>query len=272
MVRSLKSAQAPKSLFAFAEFKGKNIMAMKRKPPREDGDEGLGGHSPAIWLYPSKPEDIIVDLKFEGKGFMTLSIPSYNQGWRVYADATGPFPMVTGTYVDDGVFTYLDYDGFRDGNFQQTVGWCIKKEDLLNWQRTKLQELGYAQNEIDDVNYSYGRLLLGREYPQKYFAIFPQHDEIVNASVSLHIEPKPDVIHRMWLYFVPTDHHLKLNEPTLKPISRTGFTVIELGFLTDAEISKDAETPKQGEPSARVSAALVHPAKMLTSPRYSPRK
>jgi hypothetical protein len=41
----------------------------------------------------------------------------------------------------------------------------------------------------------------------------------------------------MWLYFVPTDTPPPLKEPVLVPIKRTGFTVVELGVLTDFELA-----------------------------------
>jgi hypothetical protein len=193
--------------------------------------------SPAIWLYPNTEIDVELTLKFHDAGFMTLSSPGYNDKWRIHIDPTVPFNQYSSTYENDEWVPFLDYDGFRDGKFQQEAGWCIVQEDLLEWQRSHLKKIGFTQNEIDDVNYSYGRMLLERQYKEKYFAIYPQDIAIVDSSVSLEIVPKYDTIYRLWLYFVPVVNKISnLKEPTVTRIERKGFTVIELAYLTDREI------------------------------------
>jgi hypothetical protein len=123
------------------------------------------------------------------------------------------------------------------------TGRLIAKSDLLAWQRQTLAELGFLENEIDDVNSSYGRGLLEAGYHQTHFAVYPQQGPTVDASVSLTVTPKPDYVYRLWLYFVPTSHLPTLTPPKLPPIVRRGFTVIELGDLTDQDIPHDELRP-----------------------------
>jgi hypothetical protein len=214
-------------------------------------DLGFGSNAPAIWLYPPKPTEVSVKVHFHGEGFMTMSSPAYNQGWIVQADASDVLPKATGVYSDEGTRTFLDYDGFRDGQFQTDAGWVVEKKDLLKWQQSKLAELGYRENEIADVNYTYGRLLLMRDYPQRYFLVYPQTASVLNDSVSLHISPQPDTLHRLWLYFVPSDDPPKMAEPKLEPLTRRGFTAVELGFLTDSEMPAAAGASGAASDQAR---------------------
>jgi hypothetical protein len=218
--------------------------------------------APAIWLFPEEELDVRVRLEFQGEGFMTISTPAYNDEWRIHVDPKVLFGKYTQTYVADRPYTYLDYDGFRDGEFQREAGWYVRKQDLLSWQREMLPELGFSDDEVDDVNYSYGRLLLERRYPQEYFAVYPQGRDIVDQSVRLTVDPAPDAVNRLWLYFVPTDETPELEEPKVDRVAREGFTVVELGFLSDVEIPPDDEL---SAPLAGRAAA----GRLLTSARQA---
>jgi hypothetical protein len=200
------------------------------------------GHAPAIWIYTKAEKDFKVKLTFAGEGFMTSSTPEYNDCWRIKVNPKAPFYRYSSSYdsdpADPDTFPFLDYDGFRAGKFQREAGWCIENSTLLDWQREELPKLGFTENEIDDVNYTYGRMLLERRYEEKYFAVYPQTEEIVDQSVALSIEPTPQSLYRLWLYFVPTNRILEVRAPQLKKIVRNGVTVVELAYLTDREIPK----------------------------------
>lgn len=214
---------------------------MMNANPKEPGD---GHTSPAIWLYPKKEIDVEVALQFNGAGFMTSSTPSYNEKWRIHVDPKMPFNRCSSTYVNDPWVPYLDYDGFRDGEFQRVVGWCIHQKDLIDWQRSHLKEIGFTEAEIDDVNYSYGRMLLERKYKEEFFAIYPQEAAIVDTSVALTVVPRPDSIYRLWLYFVPMAvKAVDLKVPHVKKVEREGFSVVELAYLTDREIPSGGRPP-----------------------------
>ena len=80
-------------------------------------------------------------------------------------------------------------------------------------------------------------MLLERQYQEEFFAIYPQEATIVDTSVSLTVVPQPDSIYRLWLYFVPmAAKAVDLKVPHMKKITREGFSVIELAYLTDREI------------------------------------
>jgi hypothetical protein len=201
-----------------------------------------GQHCPAIWLYPERELDVEIKLSFSGRGFMTTSAPAYNDRWRIHVDPTQPFNKYSSTYVDDPWVPHLDYDGFREGTFQTSAGWCIEQQSLFAWQRSQLKEIGFLDSEIDEANIDYARMLLNRRYPEPYFAIYPQVTSIVEASVALEITPRADTTYRLWLYFVPVEKRLELRTPEVPRIERKGFTLIELAYLTDREIPGHHET------------------------------
>ena len=233
---------------------------MMKQDPRDTQGGGSGGHSPAIWLYPKEEMDAEITLKFHGAGFMTSSVPSYCDKWRIHVNPSPPFQRYSSTYVDDAWQPYLDYDGFRAGEFQREAGWCIAQRHLIDWQHSHLKEIGFTEKEIDDVNYSYGRMLLSRQYKEEFFAIYPQEIAAVDASVSLTVVPKPDSIYRLWLYFVPVAKKIAdLRAPHLKPIAREGFSVIELAYLTDREIPTGMPGPGPQSPP-RPRCMLAHRA------------
>jgi hypothetical protein len=206
----------------------------------------IAGRSPAIWIYPTdadRPTEFKVSLTFKGKGFMTSSTPDYNDEWRVRVDLRPPFYRYSSIYGSDAdsPVAFLDYDGFRDGDFQTTHGWCIPQENLIKWQREQLKEIGYLDNEIDDVNYTYARMLLSRKYTAPLFAIYPQQTATVDKSVELSVSPQPDSIYRLWLYFVPVKvAPAGLQIPSVTKLIRKGTTVVELAYLTKREIPHGA--------------------------------
>jgi hypothetical protein len=238
---------------------------MKTTGGEKNGLTGGTQGSPAIWIYPrdrTQEVDVEVALRFNGVGFMTSSTPDYNELWRIHIDPKVPFNRYSSTFVDDAWVPFLDYDGFRDGRFQTDKGWSVEndKDKLILWHRTILAEYGFTETEIDDINYSYVRMLLNRRYKERHFLVYPQDASIVDASVSLQVTPKPDSVSRLWLYFVPVDEVPKnLDPPSIRRVRRDGYAVIECAYLTDREIPKDVTC----KPSAKGNRLLGHAAATL---------
>jgi hypothetical protein len=200
---------------------------------RPINDEG----APAIYIYPESEGDYEVKLTFQGRGFMTTAAPDYNDTWRIHVNPNAPYYRYSLIHGDKTKCAFLDYDGFREGDFQTEQGWYVAQRDLFDWQRRQLSELGFLANEIDDANYTYGRRLLERKYSASHFAVYPQTTERVDTSVALQVKPAPKSVYRLWLYFVPVDAPLpNLQAPRLPRIVRDGLTVVELAYLTDREI------------------------------------
>ncbi len=217
-------------------------------------------HAPAIYLYPKAETNVEVRLTFCGSGFMTYSAPPYNDSWRVMVDPEERFAEIAERYNSGDRFGFLDYDGYRHGTFQTREGWVVARQDLLSWQRRTLSDIGFTDEEIDDANYFYGRLLLGREYSEPYFLVFPQPSEIVNSSVALTVTPSPDYIYRLWMYFVPAAEYTDLPQPVVSPCVRHGFSVIELGYLTDREVPESRDLSSNMLVGHRLSRRRRHVA------------
>jgi hypothetical protein len=191
---------------------------------------------PAIWLYPESECDVDVVLRFQGSGFMTVSTPPYQDRWRIHVNPSIPFAKYKERYGFQSHFEFLDYDGLREGPYQQTRGWCIPQRDFISWQETTLRQLGFTDNEVGSATYYYGRMLMDNRYPGKYVLIWPQDKSIVDKSVELTVYPKPRTVYRVWFYLDFADAELTSNPPELSPVIRQGFTVTELGFLTKRDV------------------------------------
>ncbi len=211
---------------------------------------------PAIWLYPEDNCDIDLVLKFHGGGFMTASTPPYQAGWRIHVDPTIPFCRYRERYGAQSHHMYLDYDGVREGPFQTDAGWCVKNSDFIPWQRSLLTETGYKESEVDDALYVYGRLLMDLRWPQKYLAVYPQFAGIVDQSVSLEVVPTPATVYRLWFYIIPISEEISLSMPSIPCIHRKGFTLVELGYLTNHDMDPLPDPARTGH---RVVSGLVSP-------------
>jgi len=203
---------------------------------------------PAVYVYPEEKGVVEISLDFTGAGFMTYSLPPYNTKWRIFVDPAQPYFSFQAIYGHQELCAFLDYDGFRDGPFQDTDGWCVPREDFLSldWHRSFLRELGYSERESEDATYWYGRKILAHRFSQAYFLVYPQTKDIVDQSVVMNVDPPPASTSRLWLYFRPSEEKVVLPEPKLSLPKRSGYHIVELGYLTDNEIPKGVETKCDG--------------------------
>lgn len=194
---------------------------------------------PAIYLYSEQEEAVTLKLNFKGKGFMTKSVPPYNDGWRVKIDPKAPFNKLSLQYpsFQERPTAFLDYDGIREGIWQEREGWQIEKEDFQSWLSEFVPTINLEKNEEEDFLYHVSRIIAELEYrdkyQEKYYSIFPQLTDAINSSVELDMQPVPCTVWRLWLYIRLTDEILSLDTPSVFAPDRNGLTLIELGILTD---------------------------------------
>ena len=191
---------------------------------------------PAIWLYPETSCDVEVELSFQGRGFMTDSIPSYNGKWMIAVDTSARYLRYKKQYGSPSEYTFLDYDGFREGPFQRNQGHCISVHDFRNWLSQDLSERGFLENEISDTDYYFGRLLRDKWRTTPNICVYPQEEDIINQSVSMRVVPRPHCVSRLWYWLRPVKEQISIPEPPKTRMKRRGVSVVELGFLSDANI------------------------------------
>lgn len=200
---------------------------------------GIRPSQPSIYLYADTKMAINLRLKFKNKGFMTMSIPSYNDGWRVLLDPNAPYYKISLQYnmLNEGAISFLDYDGIRIGEWQEISGWQIKSKEFTKWIKKNIYKIKLNTNEEDDFLYWVSRIVAESIYyknsDELYLNIYPQLTNLINESVALNINPIPDNIWRIWLYITTSSKKSELKEPEVPEPLRKGFHIIETGILTD---------------------------------------
>ncbi|MCL2671323.1 MAG: hypothetical protein FWF10_04730 [Clostridiales bacterium] len=176
------------------------------------------GAKPVIYLYPEKPIEATVQLRY--KGTLDFTYPSYDNGWRVKASPDG-------TLIDlrDGrEYSYLFWEGHNEADYDFSRGFVIKGEDTVAFLQEKLAYMGLLPKEYNEFIVYW----LPQMQNNAYNLITFQGEAYINTA-ELIIAPAPDSILRVFMVFLPLDAPIQIEEQTLSPFTRTGFTVIEWG-------------------------------------------
>lgn len=182
---------------------------------------------PAIYLYP--PEKTSVNVKIKPEGKLTLTIPDYPEnGWKVIAYPDGKI------ITDNKAFEYLYYEAQIPNELvdnQTKEGYVIRYTEIESALNTLLAKLGLNEKEKSEF-LDYWIKALPKS---NYYFVGVVSQSLFNEISPLNINPKPDNIIRVALYFKPLDKKTDINPPTFTNIKRGGFTVVEWGglFKTD---------------------------------------
>ena len=205
------------------------------------------GKKPVIYLYPSKPTKVAV--QFATPIDLTLSIPSYANGWDVLAQPNGMLQDLQPQFTDCGAidstalgseyaqaacekndYPYLYWAGYISKPFPHfNEGWVVPENGIRVFLEKELTVAGLNQKEKDDmINYWVPELSgFGAPY---YRLSFLQTDQM-NALAPLSITPKPDTEFRIFLLWSPLMEmsSIQPQPQILQPLVRNGFTVVEWG-------------------------------------------
>jgi len=181
---------------------------------------------PAINLYPTQKTNVHVEV--EPKGKFTLTIPSYpNGGWDVTAYPDGRVVEGNKTYP------YLYWEASLPDSLikEPKEGYVVEKKELATLFSKALPELGLNQKETKEFSDYWVKALPDAKY---YFVgVMPESE--IDYLAPLKVQPAPDSIKRVTLYFKALD--TKISVPAPKPASfeRKGFTVTEWGGFFKAD-------------------------------------
>ncbi|PIP12010.1 MAG: hypothetical protein COT45_03020 [bacterium (Candidatus Stahlbacteria) CG08_land_8_20_14_0_20_40_26] len=173
---------------------------------------------PNIYLYPRERGFINVRLLSSPGNSITKSEPLYDNDWRVYTEPSGRI---------NGEYDYLFYEATLGNTPTQSNGWCVAYKELWDFFKDIMREYGFNTREINDFVDYWSKHLV----KSPYYDIFPLGNKDIDKEYRLQIEPKPDVVLRLWFYIVPRDAEIKLNPPTILTFLRMGFTVTEWGVI-----------------------------------------
>lgn len=177
---------------------------------------------PAIYLYPEKTQETSVQVDPVGK--MTVSIPSYEKGWNVTAEPNGNLTQNTKPYP----YLYYEADIPDVAIVKPDEGYlALEKQGLQTRLTTLLPSLGLNAVESKDfIGYWIKTLPIS-----PYYVIRVISENTLDAIAPLSINPAPDSVIRVTLYFELSDTPVILKEPTISTPKRQGFTVVEWGGL-----------------------------------------
>lgn len=204
-----------------------NSMNIRKVP--QDRTPWLSPYcKPAIYLYPQ--EKTSVNIKIAPQGKLTLTIPTYPMdGWQVTA-----YPSGNITY-NNSFYNYLYYEAeITDTLIEKPKeGFVVEHSKLTNLFTNLLPKLGL--NEKESSQFSQYWLKALPKSPFYFVGIIPTSS--LNKIAPITINPSPNTLIRVTLYFQPLDGEINVSPPLLSPVKRDGFTVVEWGGIVKTDPS-----------------------------------
>lgn len=178
-------------------------------------------YKPVIYLYPTSPTDVKVELNYQGQLFATY--PSYDndiKGWQVTAYPDGKLINKT----DSKEYSYLFWEGKSSAEYDLSTGFVVKGSDTREFLQEKLAYLGLTPKEYNEFIVFWYPQMKDNSYNLIKFA-----EEEYTDTAPLAITPTPDSILRVFMVFKPLDKPIVVQPQSLASFERKGFSVIEWG-------------------------------------------
>ncbi|MCR4588616.1 MAG: hypothetical protein K5682_09445 [Lachnospiraceae bacterium] len=219
------NSDAKKQSQAIQEARKKAAAARAKRlgQMNQRGKRNINEGKPVIYLYPVETCDVTVTFAYPE--LLTEVIPSYPAEWTVTASPEGSLTTSSGES-----YPYLFYESETPFYyFQREEGFYLPAEDRDQVMLSVLKAYGLTPSEaLEFVEYWDEYLEKGVDY-----RMYPQLNAICEEAMPITITPAPDSILRIWMLF---EEHLEgdtttVKEPTVTPLKRKGFTVVEWGGM-----------------------------------------
>lgn len=178
----------------------------------------ISGTSPAIFFYPLV--NINLEVKIGSK--ITYSDP----------DITSNFLQLSitpnGTITTNGIsrpYLYYEYDKSSIKFSQPSEGIIVNNSNF----EYAISEIAYKLGLNDNESKRLLQDAVNAKPLSSYYQISIADKKEVEANLPLSFSVAPDSFTRIHLLIKPLEKIAQINAPTIKPLQRTGFTVIELG-------------------------------------------
>ena len=174
---------------------------------------------PVIYLYPEESIDIKVKLNIKDSKFTTI-YPKFNEKntWNVHAEPNGDI------ILNNKKYPYLFWEAISYKEQELNEGFIVTDENAEEFLEEKLKILGLNYKESTDFITFWLPVLLRNKISLCTF-----QTEKFFKNFELNITPKPDSMIRIFLSIKKLDSPINIKEQKLRPVKRTGFTVIEWG-------------------------------------------
>jgi hypothetical protein len=179
------------------------------------------GGKPAIYLYPRRPQRVMVKLGYEG--LLTTTAPvidGSSDSWTVIARPDG-----TLTDSDDRRWPYLFWEGLGLPAFDLSRGQVVRGTDVDVYLRRALAERGLSAHEGEQFREFWVPRLSANPWVLIHFA-----GGEYERYAPLDLTPKPDVSIRVFMVARPLEVPVAVKPQRLAPPpKRRGFTLVEWG-------------------------------------------
>ena len=176
-------------------------------------------YKPMIYLYPEEKQEVEVVLKNEK--LLTTTYPKYKDSWKVIANPDGTLIDETSGREYYGLY----WEGKNYTKIDMKKGFVVKKENTIKFLEEKLKELGLTDKEAEEFIVYWLPKLEENKYNYIYFAT----TEEVNKYMPLEVNPKPDTVIRILMYYKPLNKKIDVKEQKIKTVQRHGFSLVEWG-------------------------------------------
>jgi len=181
--------------------------------------------APIIYLYDPQGREINVKLTIDGE--LACTYPAYGDGWTVKASPDGTLTDANGReyeYLFWEAHTHIDPDTSR--------GFCVKGEDTAAFLEKALSDLGLSDTEAN----TFIMYWLPQMEENPYNVISFQTEAYENVA-KLEVDPLPDTIVRVNMFFYASDEYIEIEEQDLTSMNpsleeREGFVLVEWGGET----------------------------------------
>jgi hypothetical protein len=184
----------------------------------------VSGSSPSLFLYSLKAQPVSITLP----SFLTYSDPETTNGniWNVTTLPNGTIKTINGSVFP---YLYYEYNKAKVTFSTPQTGFSIPYNQWENTVRQSIAaKLNLTQPETERLVLEVKNVLF--DLPKlNYLTLSLVPEEEINAKLPLSISPKPDTLHRVQILVTPVDQQVSIPTPVLTPLSRSGFTAIELG-------------------------------------------
>ncbi len=174
---------------------------------------------PVIYLYPTTEQLVNVRLSYDGQ--LLHAYPDYPpEAWQVIAKPSGEL-----VNAQTGRSHYcLFWEGIDNHEYRLNEGFVVAGKDTACFLELTLATLGLSEREANEfIIYWLPRL------ERNAFNVISFPSEEYSHYARLQITPTPDTLIRVFMVFKPVAAPIDISPPTLKPITRHGFTVVEWG-------------------------------------------
>lgn len=179
------------------------------------------GGKPAIYLYSPKIQSVNIEIHPQGQ--LIEADERYNSsinGWQVTAGPKG---------ITDTSEGYLYYEAMIPVK-QPITGYVIPYSQLFTFSKEYVKELGLNEEESNEF-ISFWKEKLPKS---PYYFVSHLNQETISKIYPLSINPTPDTLIRVEIYFKPLLEKISVSPP-IKPIppKRNGFVAVEWGGILD---------------------------------------